>query len=36
MINYLYRLADIEDNHEVYTGEGRVVASVAINRLARG
>ncbi|HJT05425.1 MAG TPA: malonyl-CoA decarboxylase [Stellaceae bacterium] len=36
MINYLYRLADIEDNHEAYTGEGRVVASVAINRLARG
>ena len=36
MINYLYRLADIEDNHEAYAGEGRVVASVAINRLARG
>ena len=36
MINYLYRLADIEDNHESYTGEGRVVASVGINRLARG
>jgi malonyl-CoA decarboxylase len=36
MINYLYRLSDIEDNHEAYTGEGRVVASLAINRLARG
>jgi malonyl-CoA decarboxylase len=36
MINYLYRLSDIEDNHEAYTGEGRVVASVGINRLARG
>jgi malonyl-CoA decarboxylase len=36
MINYLYRLAEIEDNHEAYTGDGRVVASVTINRLARG
>src|SRR5216684_550588 len=36
MINYLYRLAEIEDNHEAYTGEGRIAASVAISRLARG
>ncbi len=36
MINYLYRLAEIEDNHEAYTGEGRVAASVAISRLAKG
>ena len=27
MINYLYRLPDIEENHEAYTGEGRVTAS---------
>ena len=33
MINYLYRLGDIEQNHEAYTGEGRVAASAAISRL---
>jgi malonyl-CoA decarboxylase len=36
MINYLYRLAEIEDNHEAYTGEGRVAASSAIQRMAKG
>jgi malonyl-CoA decarboxylase len=36
MINYLYRLAEIEENHEAYTGEGRVAASSAITRLAKG
>ena len=35
MVNYLYRLADIEANHEAYRGEGRVVASSAIRGLAR-
>jgi malonyl-CoA decarboxylase len=35
MVNYLYRLADIEANHEAYRGEGRVVASSAIRNLAR-
>jgi malonyl-CoA decarboxylase len=35
MINYLYRLADIEENHEAYTGEGRVTASAAITRLLK-
>jgi malonyl-CoA decarboxylase len=35
MINYLYRLADIEENHEAYTGEGRVAASPAITRLLK-
>jgi len=35
MINYLYRLADIEENHEAYTGEGRVTASPAITRLLK-
>ncbi|HKT20953.1 MAG TPA: malonyl-CoA decarboxylase [Stellaceae bacterium] len=35
MINYLYRLADIEENHEAYTGEGRVAASPAILRLLK-
>lgn len=35
MINYLYRLEDIEKNHEAYTGEGRVAASPAIMRLLK-
>jgi malonyl-CoA decarboxylase len=36
MINYLYRLAEIEDNLEAYTGEGRVTASSPLTRLAKG
>ena len=36
MMNYLYRLAEIEENHEAYTGEGRVAASPALARLAKG
>jgi malonyl-CoA decarboxylase len=36
MINYLYRLPEIEDNHEAYTGEGRIAASATITRLAKG
>jgi malonyl-CoA decarboxylase len=35
MINYLYRLPDIEANHEAYTGEGKVTASPAITRLLK-
>ncbi len=35
MVNYLYRLADIEANHEAYRGEGRVAASASIRSLAR-
>jgi malonyl-CoA decarboxylase len=35
MVNYLYRSADIEANHEAYRGEGRVAASAAIRGLAR-
>jgi malonyl-CoA decarboxylase len=35
MVNYLYRLADIEANHEAYRGEGRVAASSAVRNLAR-
>jgi malonyl-CoA decarboxylase len=35
MVNYLYRSADIETNHEAYRGEGRVAASSAIRSLAR-
>jgi malonyl-CoA decarboxylase len=35
MINYLYLLDDIEENHEAYTGEGRVTASQAVLRLLK-
>jgi malonyl-CoA decarboxylase len=35
MVNYLYRLADIEANHEAYRGEGRVAASSAVRNLVR-
>jgi malonyl-CoA decarboxylase len=35
MVNYLYRLADIETNHEAYRGEGRVAASAALRAMAR-
>jgi malonyl-CoA decarboxylase len=35
MVNYQYRLADIETNHEAYRGEGRVVASSVVRNLSR-
>ena len=35
MINYLYRLSDIEQNHETYKGDGRIAASSALTRLAK-
>jgi malonyl-CoA decarboxylase len=35
MVNYLYRSADIEANHEAYRGEGKVAASASIRSLAR-
>jgi len=35
MINYLYRLPDIEANHEAYRGDGRIAASGALNRLVK-
>lgn len=35
MINYLYRLGDIAQNHENYTGERTVAVSSAIRSLAR-
>jgi len=34
MVNYLYRLADIEENHEAYRGEGTVAAGPAVRQLA--
>ena len=33
MVNYLYDLREIEDNHEAYTGEARVIASSAVKTL---
>jgi len=35
MVNYLYDLNDIEKNHELFTNDGQVIASSAVNRLAR-
>ncbi|HLJ64738.1 MAG TPA: malonyl-CoA decarboxylase [Stellaceae bacterium] len=35
MINYLYRLDEIEENHEAYTGDGKVKTSPALSRLLR-
>ncbi len=35
MINYLYKLADIEANHEAYTGQNRVTASAQVKGLAK-
>jgi malonyl-CoA decarboxylase len=32
--NYVYRLKDVERNHELFATERRVVASPAIERLA--
>jgi malonyl-CoA decarboxylase len=35
MVNYLYKLADIEENHEAYAREGRIVMSDGVKRLLR-
>ena len=35
MVNYLYRLDKIEENHESYTGEGKIKASSRSNRLLK-
>jgi malonyl-CoA decarboxylase len=35
MVNYLYRLSEIETNHEAYRGEGRVAAASTIRNLLR-
>ena len=34
MVNYQYRLGDVEANHEAYRGEGTVTAASAVRRLA--
>lgn len=35
MVNYLYRLSDVEDNHESYSREHRVIAARQLRLLAR-
>jgi malonyl-CoA decarboxylase len=35
MVNYLYRLEDIEKNHEAYANQGEVAASGSVKRLLR-
>jgi len=35
MVNYVYRLEDVEKNHEAYVNEHRVIASRAVDKLAR-
>ena len=35
MVNYLYRLEDIEKNHEAYANQGTVAASSAVKKLLR-
>jgi malonyl-CoA decarboxylase len=36
MVNYVYRLDDIEKNHEAYANDGEVVASSAVKKLLKG
>jgi malonyl-CoA decarboxylase len=35
MMNYLYKLSEIEANHEAYRGQGRIVTSAAIRALSK-
>ena len=35
MVNYLYKLDEIEDNHEAFEREGRIVMADAVKRLLR-
>ena len=36
MVNYLYRLNKIDENHEAYTGELKINASTSVNRRMKG
>ncbi|SDE78504.1 malonyl-CoA decarboxylase [Rhodospira trueperi] len=36
MVNYLYKINEIERNHEAYQGQGKVATSTAIRGLTRG
>ena len=35
MVNYLYKLSDIEKNHESYSDQGRIAASTRLRKLSR-
>ena len=35
MVNYRYRLDQVERNHEAYTGEGTVSAASSVRRLVK-
>ena len=35
MVNYLYRLEDIEKNHEAYANQGTIAASSAVRKLLK-
>jgi malonyl-CoA decarboxylase len=35
MVNYLYRLEDIEKNHEAYVNHGEIAASSAVKKLLK-
>jgi malonyl-CoA decarboxylase len=35
MVNYVYRLSDIEKNHEAYFAEGQIAASSTVRKFAR-
>ena len=35
MVNYLYRLDDIEKNHEAYANQDEVVASSAVRKMLK-
>jgi malonyl-CoA decarboxylase len=34
MVNYLYKLGDIEQNHELFLSKGEVVTTAEVRRLA--
>jgi malonyl-CoA decarboxylase len=36
MVNYLYDLDHIEENHEAYANRGEIAASSAVRKLAPG
>jgi malonyl-CoA decarboxylase len=35
MVNYLYKLSDIEKNHEAYSSTVKITASAAVRKIAR-
>ena len=36
MVNYIYKLTEIEDNHEAFTGAGKIAAAGSVRALLRG